>query len=120
VPHRRATLPDCSVATCMQALQRGDPAVVGGLAAWRARAALLAQGRAWAAALQAAAQGLAWAKSHGSAEEEGALELRLLAARGLLEQGEAGRAVAALNALAGAPRAQPSRAEAVPSGAPSP
>ena len=85
-----------------QVLQRGDPACMGSLAAWRARAALHAQDRAWGAALRAAAQGLAWAAQPGSWAGEGdTYELRLLAALALLHGGQADRGAAALNALAG-------------------
>lgn len=86
----------------LQALQSGDPACVGGPAAWRAQAALLAQDRAWGAALQAASDGLAFAEQHqgmGGLVDKG--ELRLLAAQAMLHTGQADRAVAALSALAG-------------------
>ena len=91
----------------LQALQSGDPACVGGLAAWRAQAALLAQDRAWGAALQAASDGLAFAEHHqGLGGQDDTAELRLLAALAMLHQGQADRAmadraIAGLSALAG-------------------
>lgn len=99
-----SSLPD-PAHTCFaarQVLQRGDPACIGSLAAWRAHAALHAQDCAWGAALCAAAQGLAWAARPGSWAGEGdTYELRLLAALALLHGGQADRGAAALNALAG-------------------
>ena len=99
---------DCSLelsltaSLALQALQSGDPACAGGLAAWRARAALLAQDRAWGAALQAASDGLAFAEQHlGMRGQVDTAELRLLAAQAMLHTGQADRAVAALSALAG-------------------